>query len=206
MNYAIRERNIGFIWSGLSDLSHIIQAGSLGYAAVVYGNNIIYYGLWYEAYPAAAVQCTSGSTASGHAVESYVYSATLVGGSSGQWYSFVKDNTNGNICQPTQPFSNSLVPIDAEFQAERPCLATWYGSCISRASLPYFGSYNPEGRMYYNNAVRGLFCNGCNQVVTQHQMENPISNGINNIQNSAITDTGTNWGKFTNTWLSSQNT
>lgn len=191
------------IWSGLTDFSTLLQAGSFAQLSQRGG---IEYQLWYEEVPSAAVFCTPGDTAHGDSVESYVYSATLVGGSSGYWYLFAEDHTNSNICQPTNPFSNSFNPTYAEFIAERPC-ETYITYCVTTYSLPYFSTFSPEGRMYYNGGVKGLDCSGCGQYINQYAIENPVSSsGYQNIKNSAITDTGTNWGSFTDTWLTSQNT
>lgn len=192
------------IWSGLTDFNTLLQAGSFG--TINLRCDCSSYQLWYEEVPSPAVFCTAGDPAPGDSVESHLYSATLVGGSSGYWYLFVEDNTNGNICQPTNPFSKSFDPTYAEFITERPC-ETCFGFIQQEYSLPYFTILRPEGRMYYSGSVHGLDCSGCGQYINQYAMENPASSsGVQNIKNLAITDTGTNWGYFTDTWRTSQNT
>jgi len=192
-------------WSGLTPCmggcNPLFQQGSLASVScgAVGGCTPATYYMFYEVYPSTATVCTGSSAtiSSGDSIESYVYSATIVGGSSGQWYQLVKDNTNGNTCSPTNPVSNSFTPYYAEFELEHPVnsLATTY--------LAYFSQFNMEGRMYYNGATQAINIPYSNSWGTNYIMDN---SGYQNIAVSSITSTGTGWGQFTSTWLTSQGT
>ncbi len=201
------------IWSGLTtnpsdncngSACTMLQGGSDAEAYINQGGrHVIYYQMWYEEVPSGPVYCSLNDMSSGHAIEAYVYSATLVGGSSGQWYIIVDDHTNGNTCSPTNPISNSFVPYFAELTLERPCSLPFLGQCYGLFSLPYFSQYGQQGRLYYNGAVTGANV-PYNAGYYNHEIMQV--NGQNLITNTAITQGSPNWGTFTNTWVTSQGT